>query len=88
MLANMTVSEPNFIQKIKDSQLQDPDLAKIVEHILERLDFRIVDGVLYFHDRLCVPNVDDLKNEMSSASSALLKRFFYQKPINMAPNSF
>ena len=53
MLANMTVSEPTFIQKIKDSQLQDPDLAKIVEYISERLDFRIVDGVLYFHDRLC-----------------------------------
>ena len=33
MLANMSVSEPTFIQKIKETQLQDPDLAKIVEHI-------------------------------------------------------
>ena len=64
MLANMTVSKPTFIQKIKDSQLQDPDLAKIMEHISERPDFRIVDGVLYFHDRLRVPNVDDLNNEI------------------------
>jgi len=28
MLANMTVAEPTFIQKIKDSQLQDPALAQ------------------------------------------------------------
>ena len=27
MLANMSVSEPTFIQKIKESQLQDSDLA-------------------------------------------------------------
>ena len=64
MLANMTVFELIFIQKIKDSQLQDPNLAKIVEHISECLDFRIVEGVLYFRDRLCVRNVDGLKNEI------------------------
>ncbi|XXG62704.1 hypothetical protein AAC387_Pa05g1019 [Persea americana] len=64
MLASMIVSEPTFIQKIKDSQLQDPDLAKIVEHISERPDLRVVDGVLYFRDRLCVPNLEDLKNEI------------------------
>ena len=64
MLANMTVSEPTFIQKIKDGQLQDPDLAKVVEHTAERPDFRMVNGVLYFSERLCVPDVDDLKNEI------------------------
>ena len=42
MSANMTISEPTFIQKIKDNQLQDPDLAKNVEHIAERPDFRMV----------------------------------------------
>ena len=30
MLANMSVSEPTFIQKIKETQLQDPDLARII----------------------------------------------------------
>ena len=44
--------------------MQDPDLAKIVEHISERLDFRVVDGVLYFRDWFCVPNIEDLKNEI------------------------
>ena len=66
MLASMTTYEPTFIQKIKDSQLQDPDLAKIVGQIAERPDFRILDGVLYFRDRLCVPDVDDLKKEIMS----------------------
>ena len=61
MLANMLVTEPIFIRKIKESQLLDPDLAKIVDHIAERPDFRIVDGILYFRNRLCVPNIDELK---------------------------
>ena len=61
MLANMSVSEPLFIRKIKDDQLQDPELAKISEHIVERPDFHIVDGILYYRDRLYVPNIEDLK---------------------------
>ena len=48
MLVNMAVSEPTFIQKIKDSQLQDPHLAKIVDHISERPDFRIVEEYCIF----------------------------------------
>ena len=43
MLSNMSVSELSFIQKIKDSQLQDPELARISKHIAECPDFRIVD---------------------------------------------
>ena len=64
MLANMTKSEPTFIQKIKDSELQDPDLVNILEHISKCPDFRIVDRVLYFLNRLCVPSIDELKNEI------------------------
>ena len=44
--------------------MQDLDLAKIVEHISKHPNFRIVDGVLYFRDRLCVPNINDLRNEI------------------------
>ena len=43
MLASMTVFEPTFIQKIKDSQLQDSNFAQIVDHISDRPDFRVVD---------------------------------------------
>ena len=64
MLANMSVSEPSFVRKIKDDQLQDPELAKISEHIAKHPDFRIVDGVLYYRDRLCVPNIEDLRNDI------------------------
>ena len=64
MLANMTMSKPTFIQKVKEIQLQDPDLARIAEHISERPDFKIMEGVLYFRDWLCVPNIDDLRNEI------------------------
>ena len=64
MLANMTIFEPIFIQRIKDSQLQDPYLARIMEHIVELSDFKLVNVILYFRDRLCVPNVDDFKNEI------------------------
>ncbi|XXG82767.1 hypothetical protein AAC387_Pa10g0659 [Persea americana] len=60
----MSMSEPSFIRKIKDDQLQDPELARISEHIAERPDFRIVDVVLYYRDRLCVPNIEDLRNDI------------------------
>ena len=63
MLGNMSVSEPSFIQKIKDNQLQDPELARISEHIAERPNFCIVDEVLYYRDRLCMPNIEDLRND-------------------------
>ena len=39
-------------------------MTKISEHIAERPDFRIVDGVLFYRDRLCVPNIEDLKNDI------------------------
>ena len=64
MLANMSVYEPSFIKKIKHNQLQDPKFTRISEHIAERLDFHIVDGVLYSRDRLCVPNIEDLRNDI------------------------
>ena len=64
MLANMSMSEPSFIQKIKDNQLQDPELARISKHIAECPDFRIMDGILYYRDRLCVPNIKYLRNDI------------------------
>ena len=55
MIVDMSVPELTLIQKIKENQLLDLDLAKIANHIAKRPDFRIVDEVLYFHDRLCIP---------------------------------
>lgn len=39
-------------------------LARTVTDGVERPDFRIVDGVLFFRDRLCMPDVEDMKNEI------------------------
>ena len=45
MIANMSRSEPIFIQRIKDSQMLDPDLVKIMEHIADHgEDQRIKDS--------------------------------------------
>ena len=52
------------MQKIKNSQSQDPKLARISEHITECLDFCIVDGVLYYRDRLCMPNIEYLRHDI------------------------
>ena len=71
MLANMSMSEPSFIQKIKDNQLKNPQLARISEHITERPDFRIVDGVLYYRDRLCMPNIEDLRNDIMTEAHSM-----------------
>ena len=64
MLANMSGSEPSFIRNIEDDQLQDPESARISEHLAECPNFRIVDGVLYYRDRLCAPNIEDLRNDI------------------------
>lgn len=61
MFANMFVSEPTIIQRIKDNQLQDRKLARISEHISEPLDFRMENGVLYFCGVL---DVEDMRNEI------------------------
>ena len=64
MLANMFVMEPEILSRIKSKQSEDPELARVIEQIDSRPDFRIVEGVLYFQDRLCVPNIEELKNEI------------------------
>ena len=45
-----------------------------MEDISDRPDFRIVDGVLYFRDRLRVPNIDDLRNGVMA--EAYNKKYF------------
>lgn len=63
VLASMLVFEPTIIQGIKDNQMRDLELAWIVEHVAQRLYLRIVDKVLYFRDRLCMLDIEDMGNE-------------------------
>lgn len=64
MMAAMLVFEPQLIQQIKDNQFQDPDLVRIRDRIANGPDFRLEDEILYFRDRLCVPNVGHFKNQI------------------------
>ena len=36
----------------------------MIEHVDERPEFRLIGGVLYYQERLCVPNVQELKDEI------------------------
>ena len=47
MLAILFSWEPEIVPRAKISQSYDPNLKKILENILDRHDFRILEGVLY-----------------------------------------
>ena len=64
MLATMSAWEPELLGKVKDSQHNDPKLVKVIEQIDQRPEFRLIGGVLYYQDRLCVPDVRELKDEI------------------------
>lgn len=47
-LAAMSVFEPTLIQQIKYEQFTIPKLVIIRDHIADKPNFRLVDGILYF----------------------------------------
>ena len=55
----------NLIDQIRDKQMQDSNLVKEVQKIMNGElgeDFVIThDGMLVMKSRICVPNVDDLR---------------------------
>ena len=61
MIAAISVFEPMLIKQIKERQFQDPELVRIKDSIATRPEFVLVEGILYFQDRLCVPAQEDLK---------------------------
>ena len=64
MIASMAAWEPEIMNRIKECQKDDPGLQRIIEHIDDRPEFRLIKGVLYCKDRLCVPDVQDIKTEL------------------------
>ena len=65
-VASMSI-QPTLIKRIKEAQGNDVHLKKIMEEISlgKRPNFAIFDdGALHFEGRLCVPNNDELKNEI------------------------
>ena len=53
-----------ILGRIKSSQREDPELVRLIDNIADRPEFRLVEDVLYCQDRLCVPDVQNLRNEI------------------------
>ena len=60
----MGVWELEIVNKIKEAQKDDPELLRIIQHVGDKPEFRLIDEVLYCKDRLCVPDVQDIKSEL------------------------
>ena len=65
--------QPTLIEKIKTAQKDDPRLQKFRSQVEAglRTDIRIhTDGVLYFGDRICVPQGDVRQKVLAEAHSS------------------
>ena len=59
--------QPTLLEKIKQNQLSDPYLSrvKVDVELKKRVDFELSSGgVIVFKDRLCVPEIRDLREEI------------------------
>ncbi|PKA63075.1 hypothetical protein AXF42_Ash007871 [Apostasia shenzhenica] len=54
---------PNWLQQVKENQIQDPELTKLMQKLQQgwTSDFKLDNGVLKFKNRMCIPNVDDIR---------------------------
>ena len=54
---------PNLLEEIKAAQDKDSSLMKLKEEVIigHTIGFRICDGVLKHGDRLCVPDMTNLR---------------------------
>lgn len=66
MMVAMSMFELQVIQQIKDSQFKDLEWDRVRNRIADKPDFRLEDVILYFRDRLCVPNVGNLNHQIMS----------------------
>ncbi|XP_028054691.1 uncharacterized protein LOC114258885 [Camellia sinensis] len=59
-------AQPTIIEEIREKQLQDEFLKNIVNEIDSKLKpgFVIENGVLKFHNKLCVPDCSDLRKRV------------------------
>ena len=56
-------TELKILEEIKLKQMEDPKLKKIYDNLVttSNTEFKMIDGVFRFQNRLCVPNVLELK---------------------------
>ena len=65
-LSNLEI-QPILIEKIKEAQHGHPSIEGIKRNVSlgKALEFVINEqGILWYGDRLCVPNVEDLKQQI------------------------
>lgn len=60
----MSAFKPIIIGCIKENQNNDLKIANIFEQVAERLGFEVVDNILYFTGRFCVPDVYGLRDKI------------------------
>ncbi|KAK8708455.1 hypothetical protein V6N13_059495 [Hibiscus sabdariffa] len=59
--------QSSLITRIKDLQQQDPEILQIIAKpgVKANVNFSLhPDGLLYFKNRVCVPNYEDLRREI------------------------
>ncbi|KAL4348382.1 hypothetical protein GQ457_17G011120 [Hibiscus cannabinus] len=74
--------QSDLVSRIRELQRMDPELQKISDNLDAKYnsDFSVkIDGLLYFKDRMCVPNDDGLRNEMLAEA--------HQSPFSIHPGS-
>ena len=66
MMLTTMIAQPALIEIVRQRQLEDPYLWKIYEEmeINSKLDFTLRNGALKFQDRLCVPNIPEIKRRV------------------------
>ena len=73
LIANFRV-RPTLIDKVHQMQAQDPQLMKLKKHVQKGLRTDCMmgnDGVLFMGNRLCVPNIKDLKEDILEEAHCL-----------------
>jgi len=60
----------SIVDEIKEGQQKDPELMKLSQKVEEGStpDFTLKEGVLRYKGRLCVPKIDELRNELLKES--------------------
>lgn len=57
---------PVLKERIQEAQSHDPKLVEIIENVKQGkyINFNLHDDVLMYGDRICVPDVDNLRREI------------------------
>ena len=60
------IAEPAILEEIKLRQMEDPKLKKIYDNLATEpnSEFKMIDGVFKFQNRICVPDISDLKQHI------------------------